>query len=113
MSQRRQPKHRHDGKQTLKTDQKMTEPEVFQLAEAGDLLGDYGYEDEADLVARICENEQIMLYTPTASLEQRKRTIMVLLVQIEEIARKLAAENRGNEDYLRALEDLIIRLADK
>jgi hypothetical protein len=89
---------------------KMTEQEVFQIAEVGDLLGDYGYEDEADLLAQVCENEQIMLYTPTASPEQRQPAKIWRKRDVENAALTLAEKNSGNGEYSRALTELIIAL---
>lgn len=70
-----------------KDNQKMTEREIFQLAEAADLLAEYGYTDEADLVARISENEQIMLYSG-ASTEQRQPQKIYTRRMIEDVAHK-------------------------
>lgn len=95
------------------TAQRMTEQEVFQLAEAADLLGDYGYTSEADLVARISENEQILLYTPTASMEQRQPARIYRLRDVEDTAVELAGRNSGNAEYSRALTDLLIALNNK
>jgi hypothetical protein len=95
------------------TIKKMTEREVFQLVEASDLLGEYGYEDEADLIARISENEQILLYTPNASAEQRQTARIHRQRDVEDESLKLAEKNQGNGEYCRALFELVTALNNR
>lgn len=51
----------------------MTDQQCLQLAEASDILRDFGYDKEADRIGQICEREITLRYNPDLGVTYRQQ----------------------------------------
>lgn len=84
----------------------MTDEQVYQLAEASDLLGEFGYQGEAALVGRVCDQEMTLLNNQHLGTESRKRAIMVNFDTLIETAKRIS-DNADSVQITSALSDLV------
>ena len=82
------------------------------LADAADILLDYGYAEESAVIGRIAENEQTRFYNRDQRTDWWERILLMQFSVLVETARGLAAENRRH-DYCAALIDLLARFEPK
>lgn len=89
------------------TENRMTDTQAYSLAEAAELLREFGHDGAADLVGRIMETELVLAHNPQLSAEDtRQQTIMVHFDLLVGAAKRIA-DNAGSVQITRALADLV------